>query len=156
MCFSGNHWQLCVVNKMYRWLLANALLLERGLPACVYFQRQNPTKHHDRQTQFVRSRGRAGWQPAFRRKCFQPTHFESEVTFGFPRCSSAIADGVSKDAHTTAAKMAAVHTMKGGTLITNQKACGKNSCSSFLSFVRNVHESSVRIVRKNQNLAHLV
>jgi hypothetical protein len=42
--------------------------------------------------------------------CFQPTHFESEETFGFLRCSSAIANGVSKDAHTAAAKMS------GGTL----------------------------------------
>jgi hypothetical protein len=36
--------------------------------------------------------------------CFQPTHFESEITFGFLRRSFAIANGVSKDAHTTAAK----------------------------------------------------
>jgi hypothetical protein len=51
----------------------------------------------------------AGFQPAVA-LCFQPTHFESEISFGFPRCSSAIANGVSKDAHTTAAKM------NGGTL----------------------------------------
>jgi hypothetical protein len=51
----------------------------------------------------------AGFQPAVA-LCFQPTLLESEETFGFPRCSSAIANGVSKDAHPTAAKM------DGGTL----------------------------------------
>jgi hypothetical protein len=46
----------------------------------------------------------AGFQPAVA-LCFQPTHLESEITFGFLRCSSAIANGVSKDAHTTAVRM---------------------------------------------------
>jgi hypothetical protein len=49
--------------------------------------------------------------------CFQSTHFESEVTFGFLRCSSAIANGVSKDAHTTAVKM------DGGTVKKKHKIC---------------------------------
>jgi hypothetical protein len=37
--------------------------------------------------------------------CFQPTLLQARNNFGFRDCSSAIANGVSKDAHTTAAKM---------------------------------------------------
>jgi hypothetical protein len=53
----------------------------------------------------------AGFQPAVA-LCFQPTPLESEIPFGLSLSSSAIANGVSKDAHTTAAKMAAVRINK--------------------------------------------